>query len=184
MYVYLFIQTLRAFRHPNIGCLENWVVGFVFGQESLNICSESYPKAFLKWGFGGQHSSKSDKRAPKESQEGKQGSQDCHEETQREPSCPQELKNEFKIDPKSIPQRATNQKKTCSKLRRIFEGHLIEKFGFLDTCCKPRPSKNIVKTMVLQAFSMLGAFCLEDDLGSIFEQFLRQMCSPNALKSA
>ena len=24
--------TLRAFRHPNIGCLEDWVVGFVGGK--------------------------------------------------------------------------------------------------------------------------------------------------------
>ena len=34
--------------------------------------------------------------------------------------------------------------------------------------------------MVFDGFSIVGVFCLEDDLGSFFEQFPRQICPPNA----
>ena len=136
---------------PRIPPSQYWILGGLGGWIKKQW-SESAPKTPLKWGLGGPNSSKSASRWQKESQEGKQGSQDCHEETQREPSCSQELQSESKMYPKSIPKSLKNQNKTFPKLRRFVEGHLNKNLQLLDCFCKPRPAKTILKTMVFRLF--------------------------------
>ena len=103
--------------------------------------SEIDPKTPLRRGLGGPNSLKLDKRGAKQSQEGKRGSQDGHEETQRHTSCPQEMQsvqNWCQIGPNLV-QKQSNKlvKKRVWNLEEMFKDTSLEILDFWmnSMCC-------------------------------------------------
>ena len=102
----LLIQTLRAFRHPNIGCLEDWVVGFFSWTNLIAILTRQLPKKhLLNEVLEVKIHQNLIKESQRRSKKGKRIPKSVHKEAQGSQAAPKRSK----IGPKSIRNRSPKE---------------------------------------------------------------------------
>ena len=90
---------------------------------------------------------------------------------QRHPKTPKVFQDEPKIGPEVLQNCQKSSKKHNPDLERFWKRYLEWKSQILSGFWKLVPSKNIVKTMVLEAFSIFAVLGPEVDFRKIFERF-------------